>query len=446
MVIEAARNFNPSIEGADQSRLLENSKTYANRAIQIVDKFTANINAVPTVRTPLRLLAFKTISFDPRISDEAMEEILGGYKDTIEKENIAARQTLSPSIGTEIEVSRQLFPLWIPLIPSRNKEWKDLSVALRQIGVGVYPEDANRTEFQFPATNTAELQSLMMQQLVDFGFVPTDPGRAASLHINLGLYGTSYDSFTDEEKTRFTTLGTAISDITTYAFISADRIKNRGNADRAFKFHTLGVHKNIVNTKVEDVSEVTRFELRVPRFMGERTYELLESAQTLSMLLHPLDGKSVQGRNISEDFLTDVSSMLEKYELAPNLPAVNQSEAAYAVLKGEIRENERVRLMNELIQIHMDNDVYGFYATPGEYEKLVDTLDRLMTLYRPELSRTIQRDSSKIVEEYTAFVRGIPENDLDGIAKSSKVIINESVSPVEAVNTRRAPKSKKASK
>lgn len=315
-----------------------------------VAKFTERLPFKRTLLPALKLHMFNWTGNHRSASlPDALRE-LQGFRRLCDKEIKASKNPHLPSIGTEIEVPSYHFPLDEPSNAPLVK-W------FEKMGLSPHQEITERkpTEFALPPTNSASAQNRMIYELQKAGFIPKDK-TFASLHINLGVpSGVNSDNLDDG-------LMCAISDLLTYAFIPAGRIRRRGCDDYAVTVND----NNIYTAKQGKLRHcASRVEFRTPRIIGPQTFRLTEETQHLGVLLFE---QSPTFLGIQEEFIDEVSALLESHDLELDDPAIRPDNSADAISKA-LREK----------RLH-----------PGR-PNLRDQSRSLMGRYAREISQTIRQ-------------------------------------------------------
>ena len=259
------------------------------------------------------------------VSEEEFIREMRRFGSLVRNDVLAANDEQLPSIGIEVEVPNKLFPFWY------DSAYGDLAMVLETFGLDVKEELTTNTptEIALPPSNSAAVQNRILLELRRLGVVPLDR-RFASLHISLGI---PENAIVDPE------VEWLVSDILTYAFVPASRVRNRG--------YSSG---DVIPNKDKDVEEffsvkdtakarekVSRLEFRTPRVVGPNTYRLLHEVQLVGSLL--IDSSS-SAQLLAQEMLVEGDKLLASYGLEPSDPGRRKEVAAEAIEKAAMAQEK----------------------------------------------------------------------------------------------------------
>lgn len=307
---------------------LEEIDSLCSKASEITERFMGVTTASPTVRPALILYSFNTIREYPTITDMDLIKELTRLHAMIRDEEEAAKDAHLPTIGIEIEVPEKKFPLGSPTY-SKLAKW------LNDNGIPVDKDfsDLEPTEFSLPPSYSAHVQARMLHELRKAGYVPTDYS-FASLHVNLGVpHGPKLQKKNVED----------LSDVLTYAFVPAARIRNFSYAEAVEIYGEND--KDVIVVEKGEVSHDKRIEFRTPRVFGPKTYRMLEEAQIIGSLFTGEENKYDQ---LKHEFIDEVAILRKKYNLSRNAPTNDYIRAADAIQFARTqRENGQRNLIDD---------------------------------------------------------------------------------------------------
>lgn len=317
------------------NHLLEHTKTTVDTFLSL-----SGIICPPPAKTFLMLHTYFSYLRDPSINPVILIDQLYSYQKVIEDEVMMARNLLSPSIGVEIEVSANQFPIEndedfpSPLTKLFEKVRKDIN----SFGMDISQDGESiiKTEIRFPPTNSIELQVLLIKEFMDMGLISSssqdrfidqygyEQPFIASMHINLGipLNGFTYGYY---EKLRLqqgfkislekTQLAKEYIDAMTMILVcgytNPGRIEH-GVFNAAWRFNN-DPKDPTESIKAERIKRIARLELRAFRAMdADSLYQVLLRARGLAEPLCIDDSESIKHM---ERFISTAVALLNEYNL-----------------------------------------------------------------------------------------------------------------------------------
>jgi predicted nucleotidyltransferase len=276
---------------------------------QIVDRVNEITDTLPGLTSSdvlpmIKLNLARRIIENPSISKSQLIQAFRKMGTLIKREELS-QEKLLPTIGIEVECSLETFP----------QENKDVRRFLLQLGINTHTMNPSSTEVQVPPTRSAYAQSLVIRELKALGLIPTD-NRFASLHISLG-------GFREENmlRDRYDDSIEDISDLLTYGFVTAGRIRKRKHPSSFY------IQDDAVALK-RNSAPSNRIEFRTPRINGPNTYRLLAELQLLGSLLSDSDPNST---HVLNELSTQTQILRDRYRLERNEPELNQHHLAATV-------------------------------------------------------------------------------------------------------------------
>ncbi len=290
------------------------------RTQDTVDEFLRvnNIDCPPGAVTLLNLHTYFSYLKNPEQEEESLLSELRQFNSAITEEIYLSNHKTTPSIGVEIEVPYEYFPIDSE---QRVGSCQDIRQDLKYLGMNIGLDGAfySKVEFRFPPTNSAKVQSLMVKEFIDMGLISTDArdtyldrlGRVqpaiASMHINLGLdellpnanYSNSMVEYLD-----------TLTMLMACGYVNPARIRSRtfddtwiSNAGNSVKEETYG-------------DPINRLELRIFRVVPSDLLSVLfEQVQALAK---PLTQNTPSNTILMQKFCVDTAELLNQYDLEPD--------------------------------------------------------------------------------------------------------------------------------
>lgn len=350
----------------------------ADKAMNYVNKYLETQVSHPTSETALNLHIYNFLKqheeefrTDPKYRDypEVIDDkVLGELKRfgrVLLDELVYADNSNIPSVGVEVEVPYDVFPMDEP-------QYRALVENLGDMGVEVEREvtDNKPTELKLPPTTSARTQNRMLLELRKMGLIPLQ-GRFASLHISLGISEGMVNRYIDKQAVTY------VSDLLTYAFIPAGRVRSRGYSEKSVFIGKTGGRE--VKNSLDWENMITRIEFRTGRIVGPNTYRLINETQLLGCMLL---SKNIRFEVLRKHFKEDFEALLQKYSLTPNLSQTDKEQAAQAI---ELAYNQKSQ--------HRKS---GRVNSWEECDNLIDASRYLMTEYALKVREVLSREQALI--------------------------------------------------
>lgn len=278
-------------------------------AVQMMQECVAGFAYPGESRTLVQLHMFAYAWEHPDTDPDSLKKELTRYNtEVLSEEAELAADTEFPSIGVEIEVSGKI-------IPFDTYIYGSIISKLMEMGF-IFDYEMYSVEIKTPPSHSARVQARMILELQQLGLVPRGTDFFCSLHINLGLKTENWTRILGPE---------SLSDVLTYAYVPAGRIRNRNYATVAYRNNDEEFKKII---PIKQGIELERWEFRTPRVNGRLTYRMLVEAQRVGSLLQ---NTTEEGKNLKKQFVEAVYNLRENYGLPANAPADHKDTAAKAV-------------------------------------------------------------------------------------------------------------------
>ena len=313
----------------------------------------AKITQAPETAIPsLNLRALSTLlearNQGRKATEQDIAKELTRIEDVVSKEKEAMEIPELPTVGLEVEINKERLPFpdesyEIAALGHESEAYPKthLIQQLERLGIKIVIEKSGvqPTEIIFPASFSAIAQNQMLQELQKIGVIPIDKSRA-SLHINLG-----YTHIIPDEDPYARTTSRRLSDVITYGFVTAERVKGRGHstsvAVKDFDHDDLDILEKSNGEKI-----INRVEFRTPKVFGSTTFELIEKTQLVGTILSP------GLEEIALSFDQHVNKLLNKYMLDHNLPQNDKIKAGEAIAKARaLRAEDKPNLIDDAQQL-----------------------------------------------------------------------------------------------
>lgn len=259
-----------------------------DRARSTVERMFVNISDCLKIALLLHLLNFYRLN--PFASDEEGEMRCRKLDFLIKREEECLEDKTLPTIGLEIEVGYNFFPY----------EGNFAALLLKNLGLNVDEEVTSRrpTEFRFPPSASAWVQSRILLELKRAGAIPIDTS-FASMHVNLGYISGEVD-FNDDQTEEWFAL---VSALATTGYVSAKRFSTvLHGIFSSYRTNRWAISPVKLG---QEVNNVTRMEYRTFRVNRHYTYRMLQELQQIGRLFMKNGDQALK-----DEFLLDIKEVL----------------------------------------------------------------------------------------------------------------------------------------